>query len=52
MKLWLEGAAAVCQMVSDGGTRYGNDEIARPRKPRRKSPIVATKGSGVAVPAQ
>src|SRR4051812_16709272 len=44
MKLWLDGAAAVCQIVSDGGTRYGNDEIARPRKPRKKSPIVATNG--------
>src|SRR5258706_15346970 len=26
-------------------TRYGNDEITRPRKPRRKSTIVATKGT-------
>jgi hypothetical protein len=31
-------------MVSDGGTRYGNDEITRPRKPSRNSPIVARKG--------
>ena len=45
MKVWLAGAAAVCQIVSDGGTRYGNDEITRPRKPSRNRPIVAMKGT-------
>ncbi len=45
MKLWLAGAAAVCQMVSEGGTRYGNDEITSPRKPSMNSTMVAANGA-------
>ena len=31
MKMWVAGAAAVCHIVRDGGTRYGKFEIKSPR---------------------